>query len=163
MIADEVGITHAGVLHHFGSKLGLLEAVVHERDAFASTFERWFSGQPGLEPIVHLTELAELIIERPLVIQLISTLVVENLDDDSPLRDYFMDRDQRVREIIGERILEAQNAGVARPEIDAAQTARSVLAFVIGANGQWLVDRDDETLRLLYADFSQNLLERLLV
>lgn len=162
-IADEVGITHAGVLHHFGTKLGLLKAVVYERDAFASAFERWFSGRSGLDPIVHLDEFADIIIERPLVIQLISTLVAENLDSKSPLHDYFIDRDQRVREIITDRIVEAQNSGVARTEIDAALTARGLLAFVIGANAQWLVDRDDETLRLLYEGFSRHLLERLLV
>lgn len=161
-IAKEVGITHAGILHHFGTKVGLLEAVVHERDAFASLFERWFESRPGLEPIEHLVEFAEVVIERPLVIKLISNLVVENLEDGSPLRQYFFDRDQRVRDLVAERVVEAQKSGIARREADPALTGRGVLGFTIGANAQWLVDRDDDVLRVLYRNFGALLMSTLL-
>lgn len=162
-IAKEVGISHAGILHHFGTKVGLLEAVVHERDAFASLFERWFEGRPGLEPIEHLVEFAEIVIERPLVIKLISNLVVENLDDGSPLQHYFVDRDERVRHLIAERLTEAQRAGIVRSDVKPSMVGRGVLGFTIGANAQWLVDRDDAVLRELYSDFGKLLLDRILV
>ena len=161
-IAKEVGISHAGILHHFGTKVGLLEAVVHERDAFASLFERWFESRPGLEPIEHLVEFAEVVIERPLVIKLMTNLVVENLEDGSPLREYFFDRDQRVRDLVAGRVTEAHQAGTARPEVDPALVGRAVLGFTIGANAQWLVDRDDDVLRALYRNFSAVLMSTLL-
>jgi AcrR family transcriptional regulator len=161
-IAKEVGISHAGILHHFGTKVGLLEAVVHERDAFASLFERWFESRPGLEPIEHLVEFAEVVIERPLVIKLMTNLVVENLEDGSPLRQYFFDRDQRVRDLVAERVAEAQRTGIAHLQSDPALVGRGVLGFTIGANAQWLVDRDDDVLRGLYRNFSALLLASLL-
>ena len=161
-IAKEVGISHAGILHHFGTKVGLLEAVVHERDAFASLFERWFESRPGLEQIEHLVEFAEVVIERPLVIKLMTNLVVENLEDGSPLREYFFDRDQRVRDLVAGRVTEAHQAGTARPEVDPALVGRAVLGFTIGANAQWLVDRDDDVLRALYRNFSAVLMSTLL-
>lgn len=160
-IAKEVGITHAGILHHFGTKVGLLEAVVHERDAFASLFERWFGSRPGLEPIEHLVEFAEVVIERPLVIKLMTNLVVENLEDGSPLRQYFFDRDQRVRDLVAERVAEAQESGNPRREADSALVGRGVLGFTIGANAQWLVDRDDDVLRVLYRNFGALLMSTL--
>lgn len=160
-IAREVGLTHAGILHHFGTKVRLLEAVVHERDAFASLFERWFASAPGLEPIEKLVEFAEIVIDRPLVIQLMSNLVVENLDDDAPLRGYFLERDERVRSVIAERFVEAQRAGEMREDVNAMSIARGVLAFTIGANAQWLVDRDDDILMRMYAGFGRILLQQI--
>lgn len=162
-IAKEVGITHAGILHHFGTKIGLLEAVVHERDAFATLFERWFESRPGLEPLEHLVEFADIVIERPLVIQLISNLVVENLDDSAPLRRYFIDRDARVRALVAERLIAAQGDGLVRDTVSPEMMGRGLLAFTIGANAQWLVDRDDDVLRRLYEGYATILLDRILI
>ena len=98
-----------------------------------------------------------------MVIKLMTNLVVENLEGGSPLRQYFFDRDQRVRDLVAGRVIGAQQAGLANPQSDPALVGRGVLGFTIGANAQWLVDRDDDVLRSLYRNFSAVLMSTLLV
>jgi polyhydroxybutyrate depolymerase len=59
-IGEAAGVTHAGVLHHFGSSRKLLLAVIDERDRrfWRDTAEHW-EGKSGLEALRRLPRLAE--------------------------------------------------------------------------------------------------------
>ncbi|MGH2988232.1 MAG: TetR/AcrR family transcriptional regulator, partial [Solirubrobacterales bacterium] len=50
-LAEEVGITHAGVLHHFGSKERLLLAVVDRRDREQAALIERLRARRGLEAL----------------------------------------------------------------------------------------------------------------
>ena len=59
-IGQAAGVTHAGVLYHFGSSRKLLLAVLDERDRrfWRETAEHW-EGRSGLEALRQLPRLAE--------------------------------------------------------------------------------------------------------
>ena len=56
-VAQRVGMTDAGVTHHFGSRAGLLEALLRHggrrlRAAIASAVADWTDGEPDIGPLV---------------------------------------------------------------------------------------------------------------
>src|SRR5690554_6439305 len=68
-IAERVGITHAGVLHHFGSKDQLLLAVLAHRDATDVEHLESRHMPAGLELFKHLVRTAELNEHRAGIVQ----------------------------------------------------------------------------------------------
>src|SRR5215470_9391031 len=59
-IGQAAGVTHAGVLYHFGSVENLLQAVIDERDRrfWRETADTWV-GRDGLDALRRLPKLAE--------------------------------------------------------------------------------------------------------
>ena len=77
-IADQVGMTHAGILHHFGSKDHLLLAVLEHRDR---TDVADFEGQhmpDGIELFRHLVATAIANAERAGIVQAYAVLSAES-------------------------------------------------------------------------------------
>ena len=105
-VADEVGITQAGVLHYVGSKHGLLVEVIrryYDRsstlDDYLSLFHpgRAFEGQSPKIP-----EYCRLLVaennNQPELVMLFQMLNTEAMSTESPLHEYFNDRSRGVIE-----------------------------------------------------------------
>ena len=86
MIAERVGITHAGILHHFGSKEGVLRALL-EREGPVPHFSAWVLNESGADVIAKLPEYAELVIEYPLEMELQFQLFWENRHQEDPMHE----------------------------------------------------------------------------
>lgn len=138
-VAEQVGITHAGVLHHFGSKEQLLVAVLEHRDR---EDVRDLEGQHipgGLELFRHLVRTARANARRPGIVQGYSVLVGESVTQDHPGRDWVTHRFTVLR---GE-IADAVQAVDARIDRTAAERAASaVIGVMDGLQVQWLLDDD---------------------
>lgn len=139
-IADQVGMTHAGVLHHFGSKQNLLREVLEFRDQddVAHLADRHIPDGPAL--FVHLVETAQRNALRPGIVQVYTVLSAESVTDEHPATAYFQNRYRTLRREIDEafRALCAQE-GVDDPDtIDKA--AASILAVMDGLQLQWLLE-----------------------
>ncbi|MGO4594901.1 TetR/AcrR family transcriptional regulator [Leifsonia sp. 2TAF2] len=139
-IADQVGMTHAGVLHHFGSKQNLLLEVLEFRDQddVAHLEGRHIPGGPAL--FAHLVDTALRNSRRPGIVQVYTVLSSEAVTDEHPAKTYFQDRYRTLRiEIVAAfRELCAQE-NVSDPDtIDKA--AASILAVMDGLQLQWLLD-----------------------
>ncbi|MGV8847758.1 TetR/AcrR family transcriptional regulator [Tessaracoccus sp.] len=145
-IADLVGMTHAGILHHFGTKDHLLLEVLTYRDEtdVEDLAERHIPG--GSEFFRHLVRTAFANAQRAGIVQSFSVLSGESVTDGHPAAQYFADRYATLR---GEaqrafRVMCAEN-GIAEPDtIEHASAA--ILAVMDGLQVQWLHNSTDVRL-----------------
>jgi len=140
-VADRVGMSQAGLLHHFPSKEHLLEAVLTWRDDDA----RVRMGDPvptGVNLLRALVELAAFNEQRPQLIELHVIVSGEGASAEHPLHDYFVRRYEVVFTMIRDAFDEAAESGELRPGVDSAISARAVIALLDGLQLQWLLHRD---------------------
>lgn len=134
-VADECGLTVPGLLHHVGSKDGLLVAVLEHRD---EEDRRSFGAQPE-----GLPELCAALVRRnatqPEIVRLFAVLAAESLAPEHPAHDYFVARQ--------ERVLDGLTA-LAKPVTPRPEAlARQVMATMDGLQLLWL--RAPETADLV--------------
>ncbi|WP_341956280.1 TetR/AcrR family transcriptional regulator [Microbacterium sp. LWH13-1.2] len=141
-VAEQVGITHAGVLHHFGSKQKLLLEVLAYRDQadVAELAEKHIPGGPEL--FLHLVRTAIANERRPGIVQAYTVLSSESVTDNHPGREYFEERYTTLRREVTDafHLLCAQE-GATEPDT-VATAAASILAVMDGLQLQWLLHRD---------------------
>ena len=138
-VAEQVGITHAGVLHHFGSKQKLLLEVLSYRDQadVQDLAEKHIPGGPEL--FLHLVRTAFANERRPGIVQAYTVLSSESVTDDHPGRDYFEERYTTLRREVTAAFHElCAQEGVDDPQGIAAASA-SILAVMDGLQLQWLL------------------------
>ncbi|WP_375339600.1 TetR/AcrR family transcriptional regulator [Microbacterium rhizophilus] len=139
-IADQVDMTHAGVLHHFGSKTQLLLEVLTYRDEtdVADLVEQHIPG--GLELFRHLVRTAFVNAHRAGIVQTFAVLSGESVTDDHPARAYFQERYRNLRAEVG-RAFETVCAerGVTAPDT-VGHASAAILAVMDGLQVQWLLD-----------------------
>jgi len=140
-IGQAAGVTHAGVLYHFGSSRELLLAVIDERDRrfWRETAVHW-EGRVGLESLRQLPRLAEWNRENFELAKLYTILESENLDEDDEAHGYFLEHRRRVRRHVQRAIEEGQRRGEIWPEIDAGVKADEAVAFMDGAQMNAMLD-----------------------
>jgi len=139
-IADQVGMTHAGILHHFGSKDQLLLDVLVHRD---ETDVAHLEGQHipgGIGLFRHLVRTAMLNARRAGIVQAFAVLSAESVTDDHPGRAFFEERYRTLRSEVSAafRVVCAER-GVTEPGT-VADAAASILAVMDGLQVQWLLD-----------------------
>jgi len=138
-VAEQVGITHAGVLHHFGSKQKLLLEVLAYRDQadVAELAEKHIPDGPQL--FLHLVRTAFANELRPGIVQAYTVLSSESVTDDHPGREYFEDRYTTLRREVTAAFHElCAQEGVTAPDT-IADAAASILAVMDGLQLQWLL------------------------
>ncbi len=139
-IADQVGMTHAGILHHFGSKDQLLLEVLTHRDEtdVADLEDQHIPG--GIELFRHLVRTAFANAKRAGIVQAFAVLSAESVTDDHPGRRYFEDRYRTLR---GEASMAFEQVCAERGITDPgpiADASASILAVMDGLQVQWLLD-----------------------
>lgn len=158
-IADRVGVSAPAILHHFGSKAGLLVAVLAEvdrrhLDSGAAVFE-----PGGLETIRRLRRFAESMARAPQVSAIHLLLEAEHLHDDGPVGAFLRRRARAMRSMVATAITAGQETGEIRADVDPVAKAAEVVAYLDGAARSWLVDRElsivdlyDSYLEVVLAD-----------
>ncbi|MGN8026612.1 TetR/AcrR family transcriptional regulator [Microbacterium sp. 22242] len=139
-IAEQVGMTHAGVLHHFGSKQKLLLEVLDYRD-HADVADLADQHIPdGAELFLHLVRTAYANALRPGIVQTYTVLSGESVTDGHPGRAFFERRYRILRGDVDQafRVLCAQEGVTDPANVDAACAA--ILAVMDGLQLQWLLD-----------------------
>jgi AcrR family transcriptional regulator len=136
-LARRCGLTTAGLLHHFGSKEGLLIALLEERDrintqAVAARLVGLRRGQAlSREQVLKvLHAIVRQNSNQPHLIRFFAILRAEALVSDHPAARYFYDRDLAARAVFGEI--------VASHVEDPAATAQQIQATMYGLEVQWL-------------------------
>jgi AcrR family transcriptional regulator len=145
-IADQVGMTHAGILHHFGSKDQLLLEVLQFRDQADVEGLENQRIPDGIELFRHLVRTAFANEHRRGIVQAYAVLSAESVTDDHPGRGYFEHRYQTLRREIREafEVVCAERGITVPATVDRA--AASILAVMDGLQVQWLLARDDVEL-----------------
>jgi AcrR family transcriptional regulator len=163
-IAKRVGMSHVGVLHHFGTKEELLRAVVGRREektnslmhnstsqvseALASEdfMNRYLSGEGEfLEPAVYT--------------RLIVVLRGENLHPGDPLHWHFDSRSQQTRAFLAAGIRAGQKRGELRTDIDPDIKAAEILAFFMGLETEWALNEEIIDRRAVVSSYLESLFD----
>lgn len=146
-IADEVGTTNATLIGHFGSKEGLLIAVLEHWQA-----EAWNpSGfTPGGSHFRGMISLMRYHLDHRGYLELFLTLATEASVPEHPAREFIARRYRETVKNLSGDLRRGCDAGqflpMTDPEIE--QEARSLVAFMDGIELQWLLDSDVDLVGL---------------
>jgi AcrR family transcriptional regulator len=134
-IAQEAGVTPAGLLHHFESKEQLLHAVLDARDA-----DDLANVDLSGDIVQQLERVTERFQRAPELIGMFTVLLTENLDTEAPLHNRFLNRYRDSVMIVAEGIRRGQRAGRYRTDLDPAVKAVEIIAFLTGMETSRLLD-----------------------
>ncbi|MGF3056978.1 TetR/AcrR family transcriptional regulator [Microbacterium sp. YY-01] len=136
LIADEVGRSKAGVLHHFGSREGLLLELVKHRDAVN---RQLFPVGDGFDASLALTQHNQTV---PGLIALftVSSALAAADPVEGDRRAFFTVRYDRMRDGFARRISQAQRDGTVRCDVSAEEAAGLIVAAMDGLQVQWLLN-----------------------
>lgn len=144
-IAQDCGVTRAGLLHHFPTKESLLEAVLARRDEVNR--DLIFGGQqdPRRDPRDFLGKLIRLVehnASQPGIVSLFAVLGAEATHPDHPAHAYFAGRYESVRSWISEALRLLEQEGGLLPGSDPTSAAIELTALLDGLQVQWLYRPD---------------------
>ena len=143
-VAELSGMTHAGVLHHFGSKDQLLTEVLAYRDRVDVQHLQGQHIPGGIDLFRHLVKTAALNAHRRGIVQAYSVLVGEAVTDDHPAAEWVTKRFAGLRADIAAALREvneseASDAATLR-DVNPDLVASTVIAVMDGLQSQWLLD-----------------------
>ncbi len=140
MIAESIGAPASQIVNHFGSKDGLLTAVLDDWDARQAADAE----HRGLAYVHMLRTRMAYSRDNPTWSAFFLTLGAEATAADHPAHRYFVDRYAHIATRLQEEILHAAAAGEIAPiAADAARVeAVRLSAMMDGLQLQWLLDRD---------------------
>ncbi len=144
-VAERVGLTQQGLLHHFPTKEALLVAVLEERD-------HWDALPTGRLRTDLLTALVEYNAMRPGIIQTFSALLGESVTDGHPAREYFTERYGRVRASMAD-VLRAEYGDRLPGGLTPERAAPLIVAILDGLQYQWLLDPESVDMPGAFRDF----------
>jgi AcrR family transcriptional regulator len=151
-IAARVGLSEAGLLHHFPSKEHLLLELLelrHERDA--ERIDRMVAEHPQiLDALLALCRENQ---RSPGLVRLFTILAAESVDADHPAHGWTVARYARLRARLVARLRDEQRAGRVAADLDPQLVAPQVLAMFDGLQLQWLLAPDDLDMSAVFADF----------
>lgn len=148
-VAEKVGLTQQGLLHHFPTKEALLLAVLEERD-------QWDTGGGGDRRkgwrLELLTSLVEYNAMRPGIVGTFSALLGESVTEDHPAREFFSHRYEQVRGNMAESLRD--EFGDRLPSGLTPEQAGPLLTAVMdGLQYQWLLDPEAVDMPAAFRDF----------
>ncbi|KUL74985.1 MULTISPECIES: TetR/AcrR family transcriptional regulator [Streptomyces] len=151
-VAERVGLTQQGLMHHFPTKDALLVAVLQERD-------RWDAVPDSRWRVDLLAALVEYNAMRPGIVQTFSALLGESVTDDHPARAFFSERYTRVRASMAE-MLRSEYGDRLPNGLTPERTAPLLVAVMDGLQYQWLLDPASVDMPGAFRDFLRLLGER---
>lgn len=140
-IAADVGISRAGLLHHFESKEDLLTAVLEnreraDREVFVASGSRSDGGIGVLRGMVHLARRNE---QRPGLVRLYVVLGAEATAIDHPAHEYFSRHYDRIVDGTIRAVESARASGAMRSSVEPERFATDLVALQDGLQLQWLL------------------------
>lgn len=151
-IADAVGMTQAGLLHHFGTKENLLVEVLRQRDIVN---RRIVAAQGGDDPMtIRVARHNESV---PALVNLYVNLEAAAADAEHPAHEFFLRRENEVLASMRRDIEARQQAGTLAQDVDASMMARVFLALSDGLQAQWGINPEVDlggTIEWLWSQFA---------
>lgn len=148
-VADRVGLTQPGLLHHFPSKEALLVAVLEARD-------QWDIASAALAgtswPLDTMSTLVEYNAGRPGIVQVFSVLAGDSITEDHPAGAYFHNRYRALRES-AERALHSEFGDRMPGGLTPHEAAPLLAAVMDGLQLQWLHDPEEVDMAASFRAF----------
>jgi AcrR family transcriptional regulator len=141
-IAERVGITHQGILHHFGSKEQLFVEVLAYRERLdVAGFEN-HEPPRGPELLRHLVHTAVVNTGRVGLVQSYVVMSAESVTDGHPAQSSFRDRFAVLRDLIGAALELCVAPDRHPPAGEVERAASAIIAVMDGLQVQWLLEQD---------------------
>lgn len=145
-IAEQAGLTQAGVLHHFPNKQAVLEALLSDCD------ERWSAEtNPDAnnkdEVLGSLLTMMACDPELPKLASLYSRLSAEAISPGHPSHAYMCHRNMSVRRAVTQLLCRLQAQGQVDTGSDPRDLSRQLLALAEGFRLQWLLEPGSVDMR----------------
>ncbi|NEB76877.1 TetR/AcrR family transcriptional regulator [Streptomyces sp. SID14478] len=144
-VAERVGLTQQGLLHHFPTKEALLVAVLEERD-------QWDAVPNSQWRLDLLGSLVEYNAMRPGIVQTFSALLGESVTEEHPAREFFTRRYAGVRASMTE-VLRAEYGERLPGGLTPERAAPLLVAVMDGLQFQWLLDPQAVDMPGAFRDF----------
>ncbi|MGW3665830.1 TetR/AcrR family transcriptional regulator [Streptomyces sp. NPDC005141] len=151
-VAERVGLTQQGLLHHFPTKEALLVAVLKERDQWDAVPDTTWRADL-------LVSLVEYNAMRPGIIQTFSALLGESVTEGHPAREFFTKRYTAVRANMAS-VLRAEYGERLPSGLTPERAAPLLVAVMDGLQYQWLLDPEAVDMPAAFRDFLTLLGER---
>lgn len=147
-ISKEIGVSLAGVMHHFSSKSDLLLEVLAVADArgAASLAEADLAGTPFAAWVVDLVRSN---LDRPEMLRMLAIIAAEASAPDHPAHGWFVRRYDYLAELMAGHIARDQAAGLIAAEGRPADLARALVGAWDGLQLQWLLDDSIDLVQLM--------------
>jgi AcrR family transcriptional regulator len=138
-VARKVGMSNAGVLHHFADKETLLSEMLDHRDEVDVEEVRRLTrdGESGLHALIELVRSNQ---TKPEIVRLYAILSTEATSLDHPAHEHFVTRYARTRDFVREAFESLKSVGRLAPGITAESAAIGTIAMMDGLQTQWLID-----------------------
>jgi AcrR family transcriptional regulator len=161
-IAAHVGLSEAGLLHHFPSKDALLLAVLERVDASFPDTEAWIA-EPGggLESLRRIPATAHVLADRPELTRLRAMVSAESMLQAGDVRRHTEERLDLVRQVIAATIAKGVHDGEIRGDADPATLAVQIVAFMEGVQIQWMLAPEAVDLVASYEQYFGRLVDQL--
>ncbi len=138
-IADRVGMSLPGLLHHFTTKSELLSGVLTIRDNQTRREFGAVEGIPGDELLRSYVRLMTGNQSARGLAELYCILSAEATAADHPAHDYFVQRYDHVVDLLERAFVDVEAQGHLRPGVTPRQAAIDVVALSDGIQLQWLL------------------------
>ena len=137
-VADAVGITDAGVLHHVHTKQDLLVAAIEHFDARIQR-DLDASGARGIEYLRAMRSAGEVMEAVPGVSAVLIRLSAEHLTVDAPVRAVIQRRYRWLLDRLVAAFATAARQGDLRADLDPVREASALVAHLDGIRMQWFL------------------------
>ncbi|WNM24662.1 TetR/AcrR family transcriptional regulator [Demequina capsici] len=139
-ISEKVGLSDAGLLHHYPTKAALLEAVLRHRDDVALRDFNIDLEDPRAV-VQSFLDITERNMNQPGVVELYCTLSAEATTPDHPAHEFFTERYEWVRGLVVGAFERLAAAGSLNDGVDPRSAGIQLISLMDGLQVQWLLDR----------------------
>lgn len=163
-IAERAGATPSALIHHFGSKDGLVQAALEEADRRAlARLSIPLGAEPTLDQAFDwfIRDAEHTAAAERQLAALHTTLTAENLEPGSVLHTWFRDRGRALRTHLVSLFTRAVADGSARAGLDPSLLAAETAAFLEGIHLLWLLDPEQVDLTAVHRSYFEGLASRL--
>ncbi|WP_426139864.1 TetR/AcrR family transcriptional regulator [Pseudomonas sp. DWP3-1-2] len=138
-VAAIVGISVAGLLHHFPSKISLLMGVLQRRDEVNLKIANEVRAEKTLSGLLNsLRAINRSNATAPGVVRAFTILNAESLVENQPAWHWYQERYQGIYSRMHGQFADLVEAGEVRADVDLAGLIQEILAMMDGLQIQWL-------------------------
>jgi AcrR family transcriptional regulator len=154
-ISRELNVSLTSIVHHFGTKYELLEAVLERADRTTPGNEEFdFDAACAERGVASATlERVQSSLERPELLRLFAILAAESSAPTHPAHDWFVARYRRKAKELSAAFAYDQTLGRVSPHRDPYTLSRLLLGTWDGIQLQWLIDPTADMSRSMTAFF----------
>jgi len=160
-IAGRVGLTDAGLLHHFPTRDALVDATLRHGAAVQTDRMSELVAPGGLAAIRAMRAWGEVMAATPELTAFHTLVTADAVLADSTVRDWAQRRYRAVRALASGAIREGIDRGEIRPDVDPEREASDLIAWLDGIRLQWLLSDAEIDLGALVARHFDDLVERI--